>query len=192
MEIGYRLSLPPGFLKKEVNEPVVWAMLRSACGFGEGRHGNPPEPDYMAAEDLGIEVTFAAGSDHKELFLREFCDGIYRPGAESAALRARPIFAALARKAKKTYSTPRTALAILCMLELFDWADKDCPARERVLERIRGGYIAPGPFTTVYLLVPGLAGEWYCYDVAARQRRQLLVLDHLQAPYYRAAWVRED
>ena len=43
--------------------------------------------------------------------------------------------------------------------ELFDWADKDCPARERVLERIRGGYIAPGPFTTVYLLVPGLAGS---------------------------------
>ncbi|MBQ9941377.1 MAG: hypothetical protein IJP03_00070 [Christensenellaceae bacterium] len=191
MEIGYRLMLPPDFLQKQVNEGIAAAMLASAYGLGEGQPGLPPQPDIMWSEDVGTEVTFAAGSHHQQLFIREYCDGVFRPGAEPAASRTQPILAALERKAAKTYSTPHTSLAVLCMLELFDWTAPDCPEREAFFEEVRRRCILPGPFETVYLMVPSLQAEWFVYDVAAGTRKRLLILDHLQAPYYKAMYIKE-
>ena len=182
MEIFYRLFLPPDFMKKEVNESVVFAMLKAAKNFQVSRRGIPPEPDFIA-DGEGIEVTFAAGREASRDFIRQTCDGRFDPGAGKAGEIER-IKSALSRKAEKFYSTRRTSLAILCMLELFDWAAGESREREKFFRWIRREYIDAGIFHTVYLLLPSLNQEWFVYDLRREERRRLLILNYLQAPYY--------
>ena len=96
MEIFYRLFLPPDFMKKEVNESVVFAMLKAVKNLQVSRRGIPPEPDFIA-DGEGIEVTFAAGREASRDFIRQTCDGRFDPGAGKAGEIGR-IKSALCRK----------------------------------------------------------------------------------------------
>jgi len=183
-KIKYRLFLPPDFLKKEVNERVVFEMLKAAKGFRGARRGIPPEPDFVV-DGQGIEVTFASGRDHKKDFIRDFCDGLFDPSADQSESIAY-INNALERKAGKFYSTPKTSLAILCMLEIFDWVYPESRERDQLFAHIQDEYIRPGIFENVYLLVPSLRQEWFAYDIRRGERTRLLILNYLQAPYYQA------
>ena len=62
MEIFYRLFLPPDFMKKEVNESVVFAMLKAAKNFQVSRRGIPPEPDFCF--DIGAIPSIIRGRTH--------------------------------------------------------------------------------------------------------------------------------
>ena len=70
------------------------------------------------------------------------------------------------------------------MLELFDWAAGESREREKFFRWIRREYIDAGIFHTVYLLLPSLNQEWFVYDLRREERRRLLILNYLQAPYY--------
>ncbi len=188
--MDYRLFLPPDFLKKEINEQIVFDMLKAAKGYRTSRRGIPPEPDFIA-DGQGIEVTFASGADNKKTFIYDLCDGKFDPqGDQSRSVAS--IKNALQRKAAKFYSTKRTSLAILCMLEIFDWLAAENANRDELFGHIQKEYLEAGVFENVYLLIPSLEQEWFVYDLEKRDRKRLLILDYLQAPYYQAENLEMD
>jgi len=201
----YRLWLPDRFLQKEVNEAAVGTILSRALGVRAVRRGDPllREPDLLL-DGEGEEVTFAAESGHLPVqtaeaaqstdrrFIGVYCDGVYSPDeAENASTV--PILAALERKAKKRYANAPVSVAVLCMLELFDWTGDvfggalgGQPHRERdaFFSIVRQLYIESGIFENVHLLVPTLAKSWVVFDLAEGRHALVPVGPEDALPYF--------
>ncbi len=178
----YRMHLPERFLQKEVNERVVCELLCRALCIGEARRGDPAlrEPDLFL-DGRGEEVTLATEGKHNPSFLGKYCDGEYRLDEAQNAMTL-PILAALERKSRKSYVGRPVAVAVLCMLELFDWTEDTFgrllagqPLRERdaFFSIVRELYIERGIFSEVHLLVPTLSRGWVVFALA--EKKQFLV-----------------
>ena len=165
--IQYKLYLPPGFLDKRINEQVIFDFVDQVRHYSVWRRGDPlqKEPDFVC-DGEGLEVTFASSDYSTRNFIGDFCDGVYSP-LEAQEDHTQYIQNALERKAKKTYATPRTSLAILCMLELFCWTEAvfiQDPAiqgqKRRFLDKIAQNYLGVNRFYHIYLILPGLMADW--------------------------------
>jgi|GEM_PF-3411699 len=212
----YRLYLPDHFLQKDVNEAAVGTILSRALGVRTVRRGDPRlrEPDLLL-DGTGEEVTFAAESNRLPMhplnaavpfpgeenggpqaadsrFIGNYCDGVYSPEEAQNAMTV-PILAALERKAKKRYVNAPVNVAVLCMLELFDWTADiygdtfyGLPHRERdaFFAIVRALYIESGLFSNVHLLVPTLARSWAVFDVANGARYLVAVAPEDDLPYF--------
>jgi len=189
----YRLHLPENFLQKDVNEPVVGEILRRAFGIREVRRGDPRlrEPDLLL-DGVGEEVTFAAEGRHLPSFISEYCDGVYFPEEARNAMTL-PILSALDRKANKRYVNAPVNVAVLCMLELFDWtadvygaALGQMPRRERdaFFSILRKLYLENGQFADIHLLVPTLTRGWAVFDIAADKTYLVSVGEEMRLPYF--------
>lgn len=192
-EIRYRLYLPPRFLDKEVNEEIVFHMMNAVKHYDDVRRGDPnwKEPDFIV-DNEGLEVTLASDNHSNPSFINEFCDGVFSP-ADLKNDSFQYIRNALERKSKKEYSTQRTSLAILCMLELFPWVSSDYDAYtapsfydrcSAFVEEIARQYVDSSLFENVYLLLPDLQRHWYVQDIGERRLYPLTILKDAPVPYY--------
>ena len=173
-DIKYKLYLPKDFLKKEVNEKAVEILLKRALSAASSRRGDPlkREPDLIL-DGKGVEITFAADGKYETPFVGQYCDGVYTADEAENSLTV-PILSALERKSRKQYADRPVAVAVLCMLELFDWCgdtfDRELmglPKRERdaFFSLVRSLYIERGVFSNVYLLAPTLTRKWIVFDL---------------------------
>ena len=190
--IQYKLYLPPGFLDKRINEQVIFDFVDQVRHYSVWRRGDPlrKEPDFVC-DGEGLEVTFASSDYSTRNFIGDFCDGVYSP-LEAQEDHTQYIQNALERKAKKTYATPRTSLAILCMLELFCWTEAvfiQDPAiqgqKRRFLDKIAQNYLGVNRFYHIYLILPGLMADWYVLDVTSNQTQRVKAPSHADLPYFR-------
>jgi hypothetical protein len=189
----YRLHLPEGFLQKDVNEPVVGEVLRRALEVRAVRRGDQRlrEPDLLL-DGVGEEVTFAAEGKHLSSFIGEYCDGVYDPDEARNAMTL-PIFSALDRKLSKQYVNAPVRVAVLCMLELFDWtadvygeALEQLPHRERdaffsILKKL---YLESGQFSEIHLLVPTLTRSWAVFEIGSGVQYLVPVGKDPALPYF--------
>lgn len=194
--VNYLMHIPPGFLNKEVNENTIFTMVNAVKHFQNPRRGDPArkEPDFLLGEYDGLEVTFASSNKTNPGFIQEFCDGLYTQ-EDAEADYEEFIINALERKALKHYATPKTSLAVLCMVELFAWTESFFSPEEMerihirkacILKLIQGKYIATSVFSNVYLLVPSLRREWFIYDVLEGTVSLVDAVDDQVFPYYYA------
>ena len=194
MRIRYQLYLPPDFLNKEVNEAIIFHIMNLSQQYHTYRRGDPnrKEPDFIV-DGQGLEVTFASFKYYSAAtFINDFCDGIYSV-QDARSNHTQFIFNALDRKAKKNYSVQPVSLAILCMLELFDWVD-NCgilptklgkTEKTAALSAIKNDYLESGIFGNVYLLLPSLHREWFVYDVKNDIETRLSKFE-MDVPYFQA------
>ena len=189
----YRLHLPVNFLQKDVNEPAVGEILRRALAVHEVRRGDPRlrEPDLLL-DGIGEEVTFAAEGKHLSPFIGEYCDGAYYPEEARNAMTL-PILSALDRKTSKRYVNAPVRVAVLCMLELFDWtadvygeALEQLPHRERdaffsILKKL---YLESGRFSEIHLLVPTLTRGWAVFEIGSGEQYLVPVGEDAALPYF--------
>lgn len=191
----YRMHLPQRFLQKEVNEHAVCEILSRALGTHTARRGDPQlrEPDLFL-DGVGVEVTIATEGKHRPTFLGEYCDGLYlREEAQNAMTL--PILSALERKSKKEYASRPVAVAVLCMLELFDWSGDiygrsldGLPVRERdaFFSILNSLYLERGIFSDIYLLTPTLFRSWAVFDIRDSASYLVPVKESDDLPYFAA------
>lgn len=196
--VKYRIHLPENFLKKEVNEESVRIILTRALGASYAKHGDPKkrEPDLLI-DGRGEEVTFAADGKYLRPFIGQYCDGTYQP-SEAINSATMPILSALERKSRKKYSDRPVAVAVFCMLELFDWSENlfdnelmGLPKKERdaFFSLVRSLYIESGIFSEVHLITPTLTRGWVVFCISSGEGRLVQVrgADETFLPWFERA-----
>ena len=191
--VKYKLYMPKNFLNKQVNESIVFQIMNTVYAYRSYRRGNPldKEPDFIV-DGQGLEVTFASADKTRPSFIDDFCDGVYSY-EDADADYPQFIINALERKAQKHYATSKTSVAILCMLEMFNWVDDaygsmtsylfEQPKLE-LLNQIRETYLQTNIFENVYLIVPSLSKKWFVFDIKNQMETALDVVDELEVPYF--------
>lgn len=172
--IGFYSYTPKNFYNKNCNEEFMQYIMSRTLLKDGWKRGDPNkfEPDYFC-DGVPFEFTMASTGEKGDTYVRKIKNAEYASDdVEKDAMDC--ILKSVEKKAKKKYAVGQVNLCILCLLNLYDWMSVEYGSvlvtgnelrREKFLDNLKAQYINSKRFDNIFILIPGLAAEWWVFDV---------------------------
>ena len=172
--IGFYSYTPKNFYNKNCNEEFMQYIMSRTLLKDGWKRGDPNkfEPDYFC-DGVPFEFTMASTGEKGDTYVRKIKNATYASNdVEKDAMNY--IWKSVEKKARKNYAVEHINLCVLCLLNLYGWMSDEYGSglvtaddlrREKFLDNLKTQYIKSKRFDNIFILIPGLAAEWWVFDV---------------------------
>ena len=172
--IGFYSYTPKNFYNKNCNEEFMQYIMSRTLLKDGWKRGDPNkfEPDYFC-DGVPFEFTMASTGEKGDTYVRKIKNATYASNdVEKDAMNY--IWKSVEKKARKNYAVEHINLCVLCLLNLYGWMSDEYGSvlvtaddlrRENFLDNLKTLYIKSKRFDNIFILIPGLAAEWWVFDV---------------------------
>lgn len=172
--IGFYSYTPKNFYNKNCNEEFMQYIMSRTLLKDGWKRGDPNkfEPDYFC-DGVPFEFTMASTGEKGDTYVRKIKNAEYASDdVEKDAMNY--IWKSVEKKARKNYAVEHINLCVLYLLNLYGWMSDEYGSvlvtaddlrREKFLDNLKTQYIKSKRFDNIFILIPGLAAEWWVFDV---------------------------
>lgn len=172
--MDFYLYTPENFYNKNCNEKFIQYIMSRTLLKNDWRNGDPNkfEPDYFC-DGVPYEFTLASAGENGGTYVRKIKNATYASNdVEKDAMNY--IWKSVEKKARKNYAVEHINLCVLCLLNLYGWMSDEYGSvlvtaddlrREKFLDNLKTQYIKSKRFDNIFIIILGLAAEWWVFDV---------------------------